>query len=119
MIEYILYFIIGGIIVTSSILLARIGHPILGGVLMVLPNLSLVGFYFINKTSGSNAVISTVKSSLIGTVFIWPIYMISLLYFIPKIGVNKALLIGVLISVILAVIFLLLWKYTFISIWLK
>ncbi|PIN81178.1 hypothetical protein COV13_02075 [Candidatus Woesearchaeota archaeon CG10_big_fil_rev_8_21_14_0_10_32_9] len=119
MIEYFLYFLVGGTIVTASVILAQIGHPLLAGVLMFLPNMSLVGFYFINKTSGSTAVLTTVKSSLLGTIFIWPIYMLALLYFIPKFGVNKALLISLGIVLVFALIFVLVCKYTPLSIWLK
>lgn len=117
MIKYLLYFLVGGSIITSAALLAELGHPFLGGILMVLPNLSLVGFYFVNKVAGSSAVLVTVKSSLLGTIFVWPVYMISILFLIPKLGVNKSLVIGLIISLFLAFIFILLCKYTFISSW--
>jgi len=119
MFEYLLYFLVGGSVVALAILLAERGHPFLGGILMVLPNLSLVSFYFINKVAGSNAVIISVKSSLLATIFIWPVYMLSLIFLIPKFGVNKSLVIGFLISIILAVIFVSFFKYTALSSWVN
>lgn len=118
MIKYLLYFLVGGSVITFSALLAEMGYPFLGGILMTLPNLSLVGFYFINKIAGSSAVLIAVKSSLLGTIFVWPIYMLSLLYFIPKYGVNKALLFGLIISLVFAIVFVLLCKFTFLSSWI-
>lgn len=119
MIKYLLYFLVGGSVITFSALLAEMGYPFLGGLLMVLPNISLVGFYFINKIAGGSAVLIAVKSSLLGTIFVWPLYMISLLYFIPKYGVNRALLLGLMVSLVFAIVFVLLCKYTFLSSWIE
>lgn len=117
MIKYLLYFLVGGFIITSTALLAEIGHPFLGGILLVLPNLSLVAFYFINKVVGDSAVIIAVKASLLGTIFIWPAYMLSLIFLIPKIGVNRSLVIGFFISLFLAILFVLFFRYTPLSSW--
>ena len=117
MIKYLLYFLISGSIITGAALLAEIGHPFIGGILMVLPNLSLVGFYFINKATGLAPVMITLKSSLLGTIIVWPIYMGTLLYFIPKVGVNKSLVLGVVVSLVMAVVFALLCKYTPLASW--
>tara|TARA_Y100000310_G_C20666205_1_gene807627 strand:+ start:862 stop:1224 length:363 start_codon:yes stop_codon:yes gene_type:complete len=119
MIKYLLYFLVGGSIVTSTALLAELGHPFLGGILMVLPNISLVGLYFINKVSGATSTLITIKTSLLATILVWPIYMISLLYFIPKHGVNKSLFFGLLVSIVFAVLFILLIKFTSLSSWIN
>lgn len=117
MIEYLLYFLVGGSVVAFAVLLAEIGHPLLGGILMTFPNISLVAFYFINKVAGSSAVMITIKSSLLATLFVWPVYMLSLIFLIPKYGVNKSLIMGVGISIFLAIFFVLLFKYTSLSSW--
>jgi len=119
MIKYLLYFLVGGGVVASAALLAELGHPFLGGILMVLPNISLVGLYFINQVSGASSTLITIKTSLLGTLLVWPIYMASLLYFIPKFGVNKSLFFGLIISLVFALLFVLLIKYTFLSSWIN
>ncbi len=119
MYKYILYFLVSGAVITGSILLAEIGQPFLGGLLLVLPNMSIIAFYFINVAAGKSSALVAAKSSLLGTIIVWPIYMLLLLYLIPKIGVNKALLYGVMCSIVLAIIFVFFCKIPSVNAWIN
>ena len=101
MIRYLLYFVVGGCIVTAIIVLAERGHPFLAGIAALFPSITLVSFYFIGKSAGNEAVALTAKSCLFSLI-IWIPYVLAIAWLSPRIGTNKALLIGVLIFSILA-----------------
>ncbi|MBI5066355.1 hypothetical protein HZA97_09045 [Candidatus Woesearchaeota archaeon] len=105
MLKYLLYFLVSGSVISLAAFASEKGYPFLAGILMVLPNMSLVAFYFINKSAGPKSTIIAVKSSALATFMVWPFYALVLLYFIPKIGVNKSLLYGFFVSIVVAVVF--------------
>jgi len=101
MIQYLLYFLVGGTVVTAISLLAERGHPLLAGVVTLFPSITLISFYFIGRSAGNEAVAATAKSCLI-SLSIWVPYVLTVIWLSPRIGTNKALVIGVLIFIILA-----------------
>jgi uncharacterized membrane protein (GlpM family) len=101
MIQYLLYFLVGGAVVTAISVLAERGHPLLAGVVTLFPSITLVSFYFIGKSTGNEAVAVTAKSCFI-SLSIWIPYILTIVWLSPRIGTNKALFIGVLIFIILA-----------------
>jgi uncharacterized membrane protein (GlpM family) len=103
--EYILYFITGGSIVTIVAWLARIGHPFLSGIALVFPSVTLVSFYFLGKSVGREAVSTSAKSALLATFFLWLPYMTAIVYLIPRFGVNKALVLALAVFLMLALIY--------------
>lgn len=117
--RYFLYFLISGFVVTCAALLAERDKAFLGGLLMVLPNMSLIAFYFINKVSSPSSTMIALKSSLLGTIIVWPAYMLVLMFLIPKIGVNKSLITGFVASIIMAIFFIFFCKTTIISNWIN
>lgn len=100
--KYIFYFLIGGTIITIITFLADIGHPLLSGTLAIMPTTTLVAMYFISQTSGDVAVVQFAKSSLYTIAIAWVPYILSIIYFAPKIGTPKALLISLAVFLILA-----------------
>jgi uncharacterized membrane protein (GlpM family) len=101
MLRYLLYFFIGGFVVTAVTALAERGHPLLAGVVAIFPGITLVSFYFIGRAAGDLAVSLTAKSCLL-SIFVWIPYALAVIWLSPRLGTNKALLIGVLIYVLLA-----------------
>ncbi len=87
--------------VTVVTVLAERGHPLLAGIVAIFPGITLVSFYFIGQAAGDAAVAATAKSCLL-SIFIWIPYALSVIWLSPRIGTNKALLIGVAIFTVLA-----------------
>lgn len=116
--KYILCFLVSGVVITSAVILSEIGNPFLAALIMVLPNMSLIAFYFINKSSGLSVTLTAIKSSLLGTLMVWSVYMLALLYFAPKVGVNKALIYSLLVSIVVGFVFILFSRITLVKSWL-
>jgi uncharacterized membrane protein (GlpM family) len=87
--------------VTAISMLAERGHPLLAGVVTLFPSITVISFYFIGRSAGNEAVASTAKSCLL-SLSIWVPYVLTVIWLSPRIGTNKALLIGVFIFIILA-----------------
>lgn len=119
MLKYILYFIASGAIIAASAFLAEKSMAILAGILMVLPNMSLVAYYFINRASGLLKTISVIKVSFLSTMLVWPFYALCLLGLAPKFGINKALVISFVVTVFIAIGFIYFCKIPAISKWLQ
>ncbi|HII71169.1 TPA: hypothetical protein HA265_00250 [Candidatus Woesearchaeota archaeon] len=119
MIKYALYFLISGAVITAAAIMADRGKALIGGILMVLPNMSLVAFYFINNTSGATATIQVIKTALLGTIFVWPFYMFALLMLIPKIGVNRSLMASFALCVVLGAAFVVICKNPLVYNWIR
>jgi len=102
MLRYLLYFLVGGFVVTAVTALAERGQPLLAGVVAIFPSITLVTFYFIGKTAGDLAVSLTAKSCLL-SIFVWIPYVLAVIWLSPRLGTNKALAIGVLIYAVLAI----------------
>lgn len=113
MIEYILYFITGGLIVTSVVALARAGHPFLSGLALTFPSVTIVSFYFIGKTKGASFVVTTAKSSFLAVLFVWSPYILTVIYLASKAGVNKALLAGFFVFLVFGSVWVYLSKNIF------
>ena len=103
MLRYVLYFLVGGTVVTLISVLAERGHPLLAGIMAIFPGITLVSFYFIGKAAGDAAVAATAKACLL-SIPIWIPYALTIVWLSPRIGTNKALVIGVLIFTVLAFI---------------
>jgi uncharacterized membrane protein (GlpM family) len=101
MLRYLLYFLVGGFVVTLVTALAERGQPLLAGVVAIFPSITLVTFYFIGRSAGDLAVSLTAKSCLL-SFFVWIPYALAVIWLSPRLGTNKALAIGVLIYAVLA-----------------
>ncbi len=100
MLDYILYFITGGVVVTGVVALARAGYPFLSGIALMFPSVTVVSFYFIGRSKGVDFVILTAKSSLLAALLVWAPYMLTLIYLAPRFGVNRALTGGFIVFLI-------------------
>jgi len=107
MIRYLLYFLTGGTVVTLTVLLAEMGHPIFSGMALVFPAITVISFYFIGASAGPVAVSTSAKSALLTSLVVWIPYVLIVIRYAPRWGVGKALLVGVLVFLIVGT----LWVY--------
>jgi len=105
-ISIILYFLAGGLTVSVSILLANSGNTMLSGLAMMFPSVTVVSYYFIGKSLGSEVATASIKSTIAGALIVWLPYMMVMLYLTPKMGLNKAMLFGILTFLIIGAVWI-------------
>ncbi|MFA6520429.1 MAG: GlpM family protein [Candidatus Paceibacterota bacterium] len=102
----IIYFISGGLFTTLIVFLEERGFRPLSGFMALIPVFTLISYIFIGHLGGGFAVSQHAKFVLWGTIVSWIPYMITIIYFAPKIGSNKAIAFGVLVFFVLAIAFI-------------
>ena len=103
--KYLLYFLTGGIISTVIVTLEESGMPLLSRLAALFPVFTWVAYLFIGQFGTGQQVADHAKFVLVGTIVSWIPYMFSIIYFAPRIGVYKALVISLLLFVVVALIF--------------
>ena len=102
----IIYFITGGLVTTVIVALEQSGRRTLSGLATLIPVFTLVAYFFIGQTRGGKAVGQHAKFVLVGTLISWVPYMLVIAYLSPKIGPNKAILAGLTVFFVLALIYI-------------
>ena len=102
----IIYFITGGLVTTVIVALEQSGRRTLSGLATLIPVFTLVAYFFIGQTQGGKAVGQHAKFVLIGTLISWVPYMLVIAYLSPRIGPNKAILVGLAVFFVLALIYI-------------
>ena len=102
----IIYFITGGLFTTIIVALEESGQRTLSGFATLIPVFTLVAYFFIGQTQGSDAVGQHAKWVLVGTLVSWVPYMLSVVYLSPRIGSHNAILVGLAIFFVLALIYI-------------
>lgn len=92
-IKYILYFILGGGVVSLVSYFASHSKGLIAAFFANLPVITLVTFIIIYLESGEKNVVDYAKSLLI-MLFPWLSYIFSVIFLSPKIGVIPALVTG-------------------------
>ena len=103
----IIYFISGGAFVTLIVLLEQSGFRLLSGLATLIPVFTLISYIFIGESEGGFAVSKHSQFVLWGTIFSWIPYMIAIAYLSPKIGPINAIIVGMTVFFVLAIVFLL------------
>jgi uncharacterized membrane protein (GlpM family) len=101
-----IYFFTGGLVTTIIVMLEEKGQTTLSELATLIPVFTLVAYFFIGQTQGGKAVGQHAKFVLIGTLISWVPYMLVIAYLAPKIGPNKAILIGIAVFFVLAFIYI-------------
>jgi len=91
---FLLYFVIGGILVSTTVLLGSQGKGLLAAFVAFFPSVTVLTFLIIYFESGLNATLSYTKSLILLTPT-WILYLIVLIIFMPKIGIYKTMVLGV------------------------
>ena len=103
--RYLLYFITGGLITTAIIALEESGMTLLSRLAALFPVFTWVAYFFIGQFGTAQQVADHAKFVLIGTIVSWIPYMLSIIYFAPKLGVYKAVAIAISVFVFVALTF--------------
>jgi uncharacterized membrane protein (GlpM family) len=101
----IIYFITGGLFTAVIVALEESGKRTLSGLVTLVPVFTLVAYFFIGQTAGSTAVSQHAKWVLLGTLVSWVPYMLAVAYLSPKIGSHNAILAGLGIFFVLALVY--------------
>ena len=102
----IIYFITGGLFTTIIVVLEETGQRTLSALATLIPVFTLVAYFFIGQTKGGQAVGQHAKFVLVGTLISWVPYMLVVAYISPRIGPNKAIIAGLGVFFVLALIYI-------------
>ena len=92
--KLILYFIIGGTVVTLASYFGSKGSGLFAAFITSFPSMSMLGFYFIYKNGGNEAVMKYVQGFLFVTPS-WILYIVLMYLLCPRLGVIYSLIISV------------------------
>lgn len=104
--EYFIYFMTGGIVTTIIVVAENSGNRLLSGFATLIPVFTLVAYFLIGSTKGGQAVANHAWLVVIGTIVSWVPYMIVVALLAPKIGPQKAIIVGLGIFFLLAAVYL-------------
>jgi uncharacterized membrane protein (GlpM family) len=102
----IIYFVTGGLVTTVIVVLEQTGKRTLSELATLIPVFTLVAYFFIGQTKGGQAVGQHAKFVLVGTLASWVPYMLVVAYLAPKVGPNKAILAGLAVFFVLALVYI-------------
>lgn len=108
--QYIFAFLAGGAVTVAITYFETSGFPLISRLAALFPIFTWLSYLFIGKLAGGRAVSQHALFVLLGTIVAWLPYMFAIYYFAPKIGATKAVLLGIVIFVILAVLFIKFYK---------
>ncbi len=100
------YFVTGGLFTTIIVVLEERGQRTLSGLATLMPVFTLVAYFFIGESQGGSAVGRHARWVLAGTLASWVPYMLAVAYFAPRLGSQKAILLGLGVFFILALLYI-------------
>ncbi len=103
--DYLIAFFTGGTITAAVVALQSAGYPTLSGVAALFPIVTWLSYIFIGELSGAAAVSKHSLFVLLGTLIAWTPYMATIYYLSPRIGVNKAIVVALVVFFIVAFIY--------------
>jgi len=103
--KYFLYFLFGGIITSGVTYLANHSKGLLAAFVGTLPIITISTFLLIYFNAGQDAVLSYAKGLII-MIFPWMIFILSVVFFTPRINFIYSLIIGLFLQIITAFIIL-------------
>lgn len=111
MLNIIIYFIVGGTVTTSIVLLEESGMRLLSGLATLIPVFTLVAYLFIGEAAGGAALGKHAALVLVGTLVAWVPYMLAVIWLAPHLGTYRTVGIALAIFFVLAISFLLLTQH--------
>ncbi|MDQ1272283.1 MAG: hypothetical protein QG591_913 [Planctomycetota bacterium] len=99
--NFILYFILGGTLVSLVTLMGSQGKGLLAAFVATFPTMTIITFILIYNKAGQAATVHYAKGLLFMTPP-WIIYVLCLIFLLPRWGFMKSLITGVLTYMILA-----------------
>lgn len=110
MIVYTFAFFVGGAITVAITYFEASGWPLLSRLAAIFPVFTWLSYLFIGRFQGDREVSQHSLFVLLGTIFAWLPYMFFIYFFAPKIGTTKSVILGILLFVILAFVFIKIYK---------
>lgn len=107
---FILHFILGGTIVSVATFIGSQGKGMLAAFVATFPTMTALTFALIYSKAGQIATVNYAKGLLLMTPP-WIIYVVCLIFLLPKWGFVKSLIVGVLTYMILAGVVSAITKY--------
>jgi len=99
--KYVLYFLLGGAMVTIVTYFASHAKGLLAAFFANLPVITLITFLTIYSESGEKAVVSYAQGLLI-MLFPWLAYIFSVIFLVPRLGMIPSLAVGLALYLSLA-----------------
>lgn len=103
--KYFLYFLFGGAITSAVTYLANNSKGLLAAFIGTLPIITISTFLLIYFNAGQDAVLAYAKGLII-MILPWLIFIISVIFFAPKINFVSSLIIGLCLQIIIALLIL-------------
>ena len=103
--DYILYFVTGGIITTAIVALEESGMPLLSRLAALFPVFTWIAYLFLGQSESGQQIAEHAKFVLLGTIVSWIPYMLTIIYFAPRIDVTQAILLAVGVFIVVASLF--------------
>ena len=109
-IKYLLYFLIGGVVVSIVTYFASQARGLLAAFVANLPVITLVTFLTVYFESGQKAVISYAQGLII-MLFPWMAYIFTIIFLTPRIGFISSLVIGICLYLFIAYLIISIKKF--------
>ena len=103
--KYVLYFLIGGMVISVVTYFASHSRPLLAAFLANMPVITLVTFLTIYHEGGQKVIVPYAKG-LVMMMFPWLTYIFAIIFLTPRIGFLPALTTGLALYVVFALIIL-------------
>ena len=110
MLQYIFTFIVGGMVTTAIVYFESSGFPLLSRLAALVPVFTWLAYLFLGNIATAKEVSSHALFVLLGSLMAWVPYMFTIYFMAPRIGSVKAVLLGILVFLILALIFIKFYK---------
>ncbi|MDI6806706.1 MAG: DUF3147 domain-containing protein [Candidatus Aenigmarchaeota archaeon] len=102
---YLLYFLVGGIVIALVTYFATQAKGLLAAFIANLPTITLITFLTIYFSSGSTMVLSYAKGLII-MLLPWLSYILSVIFLTPRLGFLPSLTLGFLLYLLIAYLIL-------------
>ncbi|MFN3532515.1 MAG: DUF3147 domain-containing protein [Candidatus Brocadia sp.] len=99
--NFIFHFMLGGTIVSVVTFMGSQGKGLLAAFVATFPTMTVLTFTLIYSKAGQSATVNYAKGLLLMTPP-WIIYVLCLIFLLPRLGFVKSLIVGVLTYMILA-----------------
>jgi uncharacterized membrane protein (GlpM family) len=91
---FLVYFIMGGIVVSATVFIGGEGKGLLAAFIALFPSITVTTFLIIYLESGLSATLSYAKGLVLLTPA-WILYLLVFIYLGPRIGFAQAMVLGI------------------------
>lgn len=104
MLEFMGYFVVGGLVVALTTYFGSRGHGFLAALISMFPSMTVLTFFLLYRFGGNASVVGYAKS-LVWLVPPWVMYVVTVAVLCERIGIWKALAIGVALYLVSSYLF--------------